>query len=218
MNIIWDLDGTLIDSMPVIARSMNQTRERFGLPVWSDDQLRPFIGPSIHKTFATFLSTDDVGRIDAAVEHYRLCYDDLMAESPVFPGIVEVLEALNQAGCQQFVATAKYRKVAHTLLELTGLRRWFVEVYGSGANGELGHKPELLDHLLAEEGLRPAETVMVGDTFFDMEAARQHDLTAIGVAWGYGKAEDVIAGGAHSLVETPAELLERIRASLFCVC
>ena len=218
MNVLWDLDGTLVDSMPVITRSMNRTREAFGLEVLPDTELRPFIGPSIHSTFARFLATDDTDRINAAVEHYRACYDELIGESPVFPGIVETLEALSRAGCQQFVATAKYREIAHRLLDVTGLSRWFTEVYGSEADGSLGHKPELLGHLLREEGLRRAETVMIGDTRYDMEAARQHDVTAIGVAWGYGQNEELLAGGAHSLVETPEELVVAIRANLACAC
>lgn len=218
MNVLWDLDGTLVDSMPVITRAMNRTREAYGLAVLPDTDLRPFIGPSIHSTFAHFLATQDADRIEAAVEHYRARYDELIGESPVFPGIVETLEALSQAGCQQFVATAKYRQIAQKLLDLTGLRRWFTEVYGSEADGSLGHKPELLAHLLAEEGLRPAETVMIGDTRYDMEAARHHDLTAIGVAWGYGRNEELLAGGAHSLVETPEELVATIRANLACAC
>lgn len=218
MNVLWDLDGTLVDSMPVIARSMNRTREAFGLDVLPEADLRPFIGPSIHRTFAHFLETDDAGRVDAAVGHYRACYDEIIGESPVYPGIVDTLEALNRAGCQQFVATAKYHQVALRLLDLTGLRRWFTEVYGSEADGSLGHKPELLGHLLREEGLRRAETVMIGDTRYDMEAARHHDLTAIGVAWGYGPNDELLAGGAHSLVKTPAELLDTIRANLACAC
>jgi len=218
MNVLWDLDGTLVDSMPVIARSMNRTRESFGLNVLPEADLRLFIGPSIHSTFAQFLATDDTDRVDAAVDHYRACYDELIGESPVYPGIVETLDILSQAGCQQFVATAKYRTVAQHLLDVTGLSSWFTEVYGSEADGSLGHKPELLAYLLQEEHLSRAETVMIGDTRYDMEAAREHDLTAIGVAWGYGRNEELLAGGAHSLVETPEELVATIRANLACAC
>lgn len=218
MNILWDLDGTLVDSMPVIARSMNRTREAFGLPVMPLAALRPFIGPSIHSTFAAFLDTDDGDRIDRAVGFYRACYDEDLAESPVFDGVSRVLEALDHAGCTQFVATAKYREIAVKLLEATGLRQWFVEVYGSGADGSLGHKPDLLAHLIGQEGIRAAGTLMIGDTRYDMAAARAHDLTAIGVGWGYGEKADLLAGGAHCLVDTPDELLETIRTRLVCVC
>lgn len=218
MNVLWDLDGTLVDSLPVIARSMNRTREAFGLPVLSEAELRPYIGPSIHRSFADFLATDDASRVESAVEHYRGCYDELLADSPVFPGIVETLENLSRAGCQQFVATAKYRKVANRLLDATGLSRWFVDVYGSEADGSLGHKPDLLAHLLKEEGLHRGETVMIGDTRFDMEAARDQDLMAIGVAWGYGQDEALLAGGAHKLVESPEELPATIRAQMMCAC
>ncbi|WP_158269316.1 HAD family hydrolase [Saccharospirillum sp. MSK14-1] len=218
MNILWDLDGTLVDSMPVIAQAMNQTRAAFDLAPLSFDELRPFIGPSIHPTFAHFLNTNDDALVDAAVRHYRALCDDTLADIPVFEGVESVLGALAEAGCQQFVATAKYRPVARELLTLTGLDRWFIEVYGSEDGGVFGHKPELLAHLLSEEGLSPAETLMIGDTHYDMEAARANDLTAIGVAWGYGENNALQEGGAHRLVDTPDELLAAIRASLVCVC
>lgn len=218
MNILWDLDGTLVDSMPVIAEAMNRTRQAFGLAPLSLAQLQPYIGPAIHPTFGHFLHTDDAARIDAAVRHYRALCDESLAEIPVFAGIERVLTALAEAGCQQFVATAKYRPVARELVKLTGLERWFIDVYGSGEGSALGHKPELLAHLLQEEGLRAAETLMIGDTHYDMEAARANDLTAIGVTWGYGDNDALLQGGAHHLVDTPDELLAAIRASLVCVC
>lgn len=218
MNILWDLDGTLVDSMPVIADAMNRTRQAFDLPALPLAELKPYIGPAIHPTFAGFLATDDAERIDTAVRHYRALCDKTLGEIPVFGGIEAVLTSLADAGCQQFVATAKYRPVARELLRLTGLERWFTEVYGSGEGSALGHKPDLLAHLLAEEGLRAAETLMIGDTRFDMEAARANDLTAIGVSWGYGENDALREGGAHHLVDTPDELLAAIRASLVCVC
>lgn len=218
MNIIWDLDGTLVDSMPVIARSMNRTRIAHGLPEKPLAELRPFIGPSIHQTFATFLATDDAGRIEQAVEYYRECYDKEMADSPVFAGIPEVLEDLHKGGCQQFVATAKFHKAAAKLLEAVGLARWFVEIYGSEAGGKRSDKPDLLAYLLRQESLRPAETLMIGDTRYDMTAARANDLTAIGVTWGYGENDDLIEGGAHSLVASPEELIQTIRQNMVCIC
>lgn len=218
MNILWDLDGTLVDSMPVIATAMNRTREAFDLPPLSFDELRPFIGPSIHPTFAHFLNTDDEVRIDTAVRHYRALCDQTLSDIHLFAGVDAVLSALAEAGCQQFIATAKYRPVARELIKLKGLEHCFIEVYGSGEGGALGHKPELLAHLIAEEGLHPAQTLMIGDTHYDMEAARANDLTAIGVSWGYGENDDLLAGGAHRLVNTPDELLAAIRASLVCVC
>ncbi|WP_108123885.1 HAD family hydrolase [Saccharospirillum mangrovi] len=218
MNILWDLDGTLVDSMPVIADALNRTRQAFDLEPLSMAQLRPYIGPAIHPTFAQFLQTNDAELVDSAVRHYRELCDETLAQIPVFTGVETVLSALADAGCQQFVATAKYRPVARHLLELSGLSRWFVEVYGSGEGSALGHKPELLAHLIKEEGLKPAETLMIGDTHYDMEAARANDLTAIGVTWGYGENEALLEGGAHRLVDTPDELLDAIRASLVCVC
>lgn len=218
MNVIWDLDGTLVDSMPVIARAMNHTRRAFGLPERPLAELKPYIGPAIHRTFATFLATDDAERVEQAVRHYRERYAKEMTESPVFADVEPVLEELHRAGCQQFVATAKYQQAARRLLEAVGLSRWFVEVYGSQADGERGDKPELLDYLLRREGLRAAETLMIGDTRYDMIAAREHDLTAIGVTWGYGERSDLVNGGAHALAATPQELLHVIRRSLVCVC
>ena len=218
MNIIWDLDGTLVDSRPVIALAMNQTRVAYGLEEKSQEALRPYIGPSVHDTFAGFLGTDDQEKIEEVIQHYRGRYQAALDQSPVYPGMVEVLQQLQEAGCQQWVATAKYQPFARELLQVTGLARYFVEAYGSGESGEHGHKVDLLRHVLAEEGLVPAQTVMIGDTRYDMEAARAHDLTAIGVDWGYGLREELREAGAHQIVERPDELMAVIRNSLMCVC
>ncbi|MHA7879905.1 MAG: HAD family hydrolase [Saccharospirillum sp.] len=218
MNIIWDLDGTLVDSRPVIALAMNQTRVACGLPEKSLEELRPYIGPSVHDTFAHFLQTDDSAQIAEVIAHYRARYQAALDQSPVYPGMVEVLQQLRDSGCQQWVATAKYQPFARELLGVTGLAPYFVEAYGSGDNGEHSHKADLLGFVLAEEGLAPAQTLMIGDTRYDMAAARTHDLTAIGVDWGYGLRAELREAGAHRIVDFPEELMPVIRNSLMCVC
>jgi phosphoglycolate phosphatase len=218
VNLLWDLDGTLVDSMPAIAGCLNKMVMHYGQKEWPLDELRPLIGPELGKIVAHLLALSDESEIALAKEVYRSYYRDLMLTSPPFPGIADALAHFNNLGCGQWVATAKYQLYAEQIVSAQGLRSTFKSVYGSEENGHLGNKSELLAHILWEEALQPAQTIMIGDTQYDMQGGRDNNMTTIGVLWGYGSEQSLKEAGAHFIVRTPAELPDVIKQATFCAC
>lgn len=218
VNLLWDLDGTLVDSMPAIADCLNKMVTHYGQPEWPLEKLQPLIGPELGKIVAHLLDLTDPQAIATAKEVYRSYYRDLMLTSSPFPGIAEALTHFNSLGCNQWVATAKYQLYAEQIVTAQSLRSAFQGVYGSEENGHLGNKSELLAHILWEESLQPAQTIMIGDTQFDMQGGRDNNVTTIGVLWGYGTEQSLKEAGAHFIVRTPKELPEVIKQATYCAC
>ncbi|ATX75599.1 MULTISPECIES: HAD hydrolase-like protein [Reinekea] len=218
INILWDLDGTLIDSMAVIARCLNQTSEHFDRGPVPAAQIRSMIGPELGVSLGRILDTQDAEQIQRAKDFYRSCYQYSLHDSPVYPGMLEVLQHCNRIGVRQFIATAKYQLYAEQIIAHSGLAEFFTGIYGSTESGQYGDKKELLAWLLAEEKLKASETLMIGDTAYDVAAGRHHDLTSLGVLWGYSDAPTLLAAGAHQCVAAPEDLMAVIKGSTMAFC
>lgn len=218
VTLLWDLDGTLVDSMPVIARCLNKTVNEYQLPAWSDEALRPMIGPELGEILATMLNLESTEQIREAKEVYRRHYRGDMLTSPVFAGVESALNHFQATGNTQLVATAKYQLYAEQIVTAQGVRAPFAAVYGSEEDGRLGNKTDLLAHIIEEEALKPSQCIMIGDTQYDMMAGRNHNMTTVGVLWGYGGEEALKEAGAHFLVETPADLIDVIKQATYCGC
>jgi phosphoglycolate phosphatase len=218
INILWDLDGTLVDSIPAVASSFNHTLKECGLPTRSYDELRPYIGPGLDNIIAELLSTEDPKEIAEAKAIYRAYYEKILRSSEPFEGVVDALEKFKSIGAQQFVATAKYEQFARWIIEANDLDQYFSGIYGSSIDGKYADKRDLLTRLFEQENLRKADTVMIGDTKYDMEAGRYIDIATTGVLWGYSDEASLRAAGAHDIVKTPAELFEVVKKALNTFC
>jgi len=218
INVLWDLDGTVVDSMPIIAACLNKTAVHYGVKPWQEDRIRPLIGPELGEILSTILDTDDAAEKAAAKDVYRSFYEIAMLNSPLFVGISDVLNHFKDIGAKQFIATAKYQVYAEEIIDVAGLSSVFTGIYGSTKDGKYGDKKELLAWLIDEEGLKPSETVMIGDTRYDIEAGRHHDLTTLGVLWGYSDQATLTDVGAHHCVEKPDQIVEVVRHSIMCAC
>jgi phosphoglycolate phosphatase len=218
INLLWDLDGTLIDSMPIIARCLNKTADHFGKPNWDASRIRSMIGPELGLILAEMLSLSSDDDVAQAKEIYRSFYTVEMLNSPVFDGISESLSQLAETGVSQFVATAKYEDYASKIIQNSILSSRFKGIYGSEENGHLGNKKELLAKILSEEQILPSQTIMIGDTRYDIEAGRHHNLTTIAVQWGYGTESELRESGAHYFVDHPSELVSVVKTAATCDC
>lgn len=202
--LLFDLDGCLVDSLPSIARCWAQTLAAIGRTAPSVGEMRPFVGPPTDAVARTLLPDLSEPEIEQLVLTYRRC-TKAAEDVPAFPGIPELLAALATAGVPLAVATSKAIEVAEPTLERLGLARWFAVVEGTGRD-ELGiDKATVVDRALAR--LAPAEGhALVGDREHDVVGAHAHGLTAIGVLWGYGSANELTTAGADMIVATPSEL------------
>ena len=192
MHVLFDLDGTLTDPREGIVNSLNHALTRLGERPRADAELIRFIGPPLADTFATLLKTGNRTTIDAAIGYYREWFAGTgLFENRLYDGIPDALAALTDHPL--YVATSKPYVFAAQILEHFGIAGTFATVYGSELDGTRAHKYDLLGHALADIGAPPAECVMVGDTRFDVEAARDHGCRTIAVAWGYGREAELAA-------------------------
>lgn len=206
---LLDLDGTLTDPKAGITRSIQYALERLGRPVPDADALTWMIGPPLISGFTTLLGGPE--EAPEAVRLYRERFGTVgLFENEVYPGIPATLAGLQDAGVRLFVATSKPHVFARRIIEHFGLSRFFREVYGSELDNRNADKRDLIRHILDREGFDPAEAVMIGDREHDAIGARHNGLSAIGVTWGYGSPQELLAAGVARLVDRPGDLEEAV--------
>ena len=207
-TILFDLDGTLTDSGEGIIKSAAMVLEKYGLPVPDYDTMRVFVGPPLHETFVKFGVAPEMA--DAAVELYRTRYTTVgKFENFPYPGVREALQTLKQQGHRLFVATSKPEILANEVLEHFGMHQYFEQIAGATMDGSRSHKADVITYLLSLTG-DVGQTVMVGDTAYDVIGAAQHGIPTIGVSWGYGEIADMENAGAIAIANTMEEMVELI--------
>jgi len=205
--LLFDLDGTLTDPRAGIVRCIRFALDGLGAPCPADDALAACIGPPLRGAFADFLGTSETGVIEEAMRLYRQEYAATgLFENEVYAGVPEMLAACRATSATAFVATGKPEVYAARIVRHFQLDHHFARVYGVDLAGRFDDKAVLLAHLLAEERVRAADAVMVGDRAADILAARANGVRSIGVLWGYGSAAELGGAGADRLCARPAEL------------
>jgi phosphoglycolate phosphatase-like HAD superfamily hydrolase len=194
--VLFDLDGTLVDSLPGIAAGINAVLGT----AYSRDEIRAHVGPPVHDTFAALTGRDD---LEDLVAEYRGVYAELMVEgTEVIDGIVPALSELRADGFTLAVATAKAQPLAVGLLDGLGLSRFFAAVCGPVPPAH-DDKTTTIARAVRELG-SPSGAVMVGDRHHDIEGAHANGLRTIGVTWGFGAREEL--GDADVIIDSPAAL------------
>jgi len=204
-TVFFDLDGTLTDPKVGITQSIRYAFGQLGLDAPEADQLTWCIGPPLLQSFREMLGDQQKAR--AALEFYRERFsDEGLYENEVYQGIPDALQRLSAEGITLYVTTSKPKVFAERIVEHFGLGPFFGAVYGAGLDGALADKTELIRYAIAGSGADPARTVMVGDRRHDMLGARQNDIAAAGVLYGYGSKAELLAAGAQCLIGSPGEI------------
>ena len=207
-TILFDLDGTLTDSGEGIINCAWLALKHFGLPLPDKQTMRVFVGPPLRDSFLRFGVPE--GGVETAIEIYRSRYVPTgMFENTPYPGTKSMLAALKAQGHQLFVATSKPEGMATAILEKFQLSPYFDLICGASLDDTRDSKDKVIAYLLEKTGGKD-EYIMVGDTAYDVEGAAVNGIPTIGVAWGYGKVEDMEAAGAKAIAHSPAELLQML--------
>lgn len=206
MNILFDLDGTIIDPGDGIIKSYSKALVALGHQDKITLDMSWVVGPPLRKSFATILPEE---MVEEAVAKYREFHaQGGLKEAVLYDGIADIIAQLNDTGHQLFICTAKNVPFARQNIEQFNLEGYFTEIYGSHLDGKFDDKAELVGHIIDTHDLNKSETIMIGDREHDIIAARKNGINGIGVLWGYGKEEELSNAGAHILVENPSELLK----------
>jgi phosphoglycolate phosphatase len=212
--VLFDLDGTLIDSEPGITASLGYAFAQVGAELPPRDVLRSWIGPPFKQTFPSVLGEDAL-RIDAAIGHYRTRFEDIgWSEHAVYDGIAELIASLASRGPALAIVTTKPQAQAQRIIDHLPFGAAFARVYGPDAQHAHCVKADMIAQALNDFGAPARNSMMVGDRHFDIEGARANDMRGLGVAWGFGSVEELRAAGAHAIADSPMHLSELLDEAL----
>jgi phosphoglycolate phosphatase len=206
-TLLFDLDGTLVDSAAPIGGAVNAAFEAHDLPVLPDGELRAFVGPPLYDTFEAVLVAHgrDPDLVPSMIAAYREVYAETsLTQTTVYPGIRELLDRI-RSRARLGVVTSKPRATAIPILHALALIDRFEFVEGPALSSQ-ELKPQTLARAMRTAGVVAANTFMIGDRRHDIEAGLAHGLQTIGVTWGFGAVEELTTAGAHHLVNRPDEL------------
>ncbi|MGL4205095.1 MAG: HAD family hydrolase [Aeromonadaceae bacterium] len=187
--IIFDWDGTLMDSVGRIVSCMQKAAMECDLPTPSTEQVKEIIGLSLREAMPQLFVAVTESQIEALIARYREHYLYLdETPTPLFPGVASVISSLHAQGYVLAVATGKARAGLDRVLQETGLRAFF---HASRGADEARSKPDplMLEQLLAELDIPLDQAVMVGDSIHDMAMAERLGMARIGISWGVHSAE-----------------------------
>lgn len=206
--VLFDLDGTIVDSAPGITSSLAYTFEAMGLAIPSPAKLLEWVGPPIMDSFRDLAGFDPLTSARALAiyrEHYVMTG---VFDAEIYPGIPGVLRAIHESGLPLSLATSKPESTARLILEHYGLAAYFDELTGASEDEVRSAKADVVEEALRRLRVRGADLtrpVMIGDRHHDVVGAGAHDIPTIFVSWGYGAPEET--AGTIAVVDTAAELL-----------
>lgn len=210
-NVLFDLDGTLTDPREGITRSIQYGLSKMGIDEPDLRKLEHFIGPPLLQAFIEFYGFSEAQAWEA-VGFYRERFSVKgLYENQVFEGITPLLEELVGQGRQLFIATSKPQIYAREIARHFDFAKHFKVIYGSELDGTRTNKVELIAHLMAEEGLDPTQTLMIGDRKHDLIGASHNGLDAAAVGYGFGSFEELSAHAHTYHFETLAQLHQAFR-------
>lgn len=210
--VIWDVDGTLVDSAEMILRSMALGMAEAGLPELPPRQVGSIVGLSLPVAVATLLPEADETTREAVVSGYRRSYqqDRSRQESPLFPGARDCLDRLaRRDDLLMALATGKSQRGLTALIAAHDLGGYFVATHCAD-----GHPskpaPGMVLACLSDSGVRADAAVMVGDTTWDITMARNAGIAALGVSWGHHTPAELLDAGASAVARDFPELTRLI--------
>ncbi|MCX6836569.1 MAG: HAD family hydrolase [Verrucomicrobia bacterium] len=206
---IFDLDGTLIDSLADIAESINRMLDTRGYPRCQQEVFKQMVGDGMEKLVERALPQDvrNEALIKVCVEEYRAHYDTLWnAQTRPYPGIVEMLKTLQARGMKLGVISNKAHRFTVPMTEHFFGADVFDHILGQRTEVPRKPAPDGAHEMATFLGLRTDEMAYVGDSGIDMQFAKSSGMRAVGVRWGFRSEAELIECGADVLLSSPAEL------------
>lgn len=211
--VIFDIDGTLVDSQHLICGAVHQVYDRHNLPKPSRERVLALVGLSLPDTF-TRLADGAAHPVEAMVESYREAFSTLRARpnsmEPLYPGAEQTIRRLaKRDDIALGIATGKSMRGIEVVLGHYGLLPHFTTIQCADT-APSKPDPGMVLNALRDTGLSADDAVLIGDSIYDMQMAKAAGVRAIGVAWGYHPSADLIAAGADVIVQDFAGLDEAI--------
>ncbi len=207
--VLFDLDGTLIDSAPGVFDGIEYALAQYDIHPKRETLFR-YMGPPIWETFGDFLPAEQV---DEAVAHYRGYYSQTgIANCTLYTGVVQMLQSLKQNGFKLALATSKPQVFAQQIMQKFQLADLFDYIGGASLDGVVGTKTEVIQDVLAQKAFAGCAPVMVGDRYHDLEGAKDCDIPAAAVLYGYGAREELTAYHPVCIADTAQAMCDWLLA------
>ena len=211
---IFDLDGTLVDSLDDLADSANAALYAHGFPVHAVEAYRYFVGDGSRKLMERILPKEHAGDtafVNRFMAAYKECYAaNLLRKTKPYDGIMEMLEELRRRGVPMAVCTNKHQSAAEEIIGALFPRDMFRMVIGDQDGMPRKPDPQKVLKIMKDLGAARERTAYFGDTNVDMDTARNAAVLAVGVLWGFRPKEELVAHGADILLAHPMELFEKV--------
>ena len=213
--VIFDCDGTLVDSQHMIHSAMRMAFEGQGMLAPDIAAVRRVVGLSLFDAVERILPEgSEAALINQLVDGYKGAFQGLRVagqdrHEPLYDGIADLVNELSSSGYLLGVATGKSLRGLHKTLEMHGLRDKFITLQTADYHPSKPH-PSMVYKAMDDAGVGKAQAVMIGDTTFDMEMAKNANVTSIGVNWGYHDDHELLAYGAHGVATSTANLRQLI--------
>lgn len=208
---VFDCDGTLVDSQHGIIAAAGAAFRAYGLAEPDPAAVRSVVGLNLDLALAALMPEPDPVLVDRLVEAYKQAFFELRSrpehDEPLFPGVVELLDALDRPHILLGIATGKHMRGLRATLDRHGLGNRFVTMQTPDTCRGKPH-PEMVERALTETGVPAAAALVLGDTTYDMEMAYNAGVDGIGVGWGYHEPSALVAAGARQVIGHPLELAE----------
>lgn len=209
--LLFDLDGTIIESEEGIINAVMYALGKLGINEDNRSSLRHFIGPPLADSFRNTYGLS-AEKAETAVAFYREYYSEKgIFECSVYEGIPKMLEFLSKrAGKTLALVSSKPQVFTERILEHFELSQYFTLILGSELNGERVKKAELIAEALKRLGANASEAIMIGDRKYDIAGAAANGVLSIGTMYGYGGQMELMDAGADHIVSTIKTLTDRL--------
>ena len=209
MNVlIFDVDGTLVDSSKGIIKSVKETLNSLSMPDIPEPAIHNMIGPPIDESIGKYLNLNEENRKQFKHEFRRIYYSKYLYEAQLYTEIEKILNELSKTYILT-IATNKERNNTIRLLSELKVAQFFRIVEGS-ANDRLYLKSEMISNILKELNVPPKDAIMIGDSISDFEAAKKNGVSFIGADYGYGNLSDCIH---EKMAEKPSDFVKLLKVS-----
>lgn len=201
--MLFDLDGTMVDSGTGITNSVMYALKKYGIDVKDRSELYKFIGPPLYDSFENYYGLTKEEAV-AAVEYYREYYRTRgIFENLLYDGIKVLLKMLKDSGRTLIVATSKPTVFSKQILEHFDIAKHFTYIAGSNLDGTMVKKDEVIKRAIESCGITDlSKTVMIGDREHDVIGAKRMGVPSIGVLYGYGNRNELERAGADFIADT----------------
>ena len=211
---IFDLDGTLVDTLKDIANSANQMLDSYKLPTYSVDEYRYFVGNGSRKLIMRIIpknKTSDNDFVEEALTRYKNFYEtNLLATTKVYDGIIEMLLKFREKNIPLGICTNKHHDAATKIVESIFPKDMFAAIIGDKIGLPRKPDPQKVLQIAHDFGLNPAETLYFGDSGVDMETGVRAGMIPVGVLWGFREREELKDMGARILIKHPMDIFKAV--------